>query len=366
MSHEIEQFETEKGKFAAFASLKKPAWHGLGTVAQEPQTTEEMMKLAHLHNWAVRTKPLVAQLGENEDGSPILTEIGGHNVVLRNHPITGEPEPLSVVQSKYAPVQNETVFNFGEAILKQVDGAGWETAGSIKGGRVIFGTIKFPEAITIGQEHHVERYLLVTSSHDGSIPVIAQETPICVVCANTWTMALKQKQTNSWRIRHTKGAEDAIKLATEILEKSTDFDKFVQNAGNKLIAIDWDTAEFTKFLDKLWPKPKEVVETVSVNGGEPEERVANKRAITMWENRREQFLEVWQEKGPRGETLGESRNTAFGGLMTITEVLDWYGMERGGFERAAGFNHKNNTTKQDVFDKLLRKENIKAAELVPA
>ena len=54
MAHMLEQY----GEMASFASLRKPAWHGLGTVFEEEMNTGEMLDAAHLSNWDVRQEPI--------------------------------------------------------------------------------------------------------------------------------------------------------------------------------------------------------------------------------------------------------------------------------------------------------------------
>ena len=39
---------------ATFASLRQPAWHGLGTVFENEVSTEEMLNLSSLAKWNVR------------------------------------------------------------------------------------------------------------------------------------------------------------------------------------------------------------------------------------------------------------------------------------------------------------------------
>ena len=51
MAHEL---EIAQDGTTAFASLREPAWHGLGTVFSEEVTTAKMLELAHLDNWNVR------------------------------------------------------------------------------------------------------------------------------------------------------------------------------------------------------------------------------------------------------------------------------------------------------------------------
>ena len=54
MGHMLEQY----GEMASFASLRQPAWHGLGTVFDEAVNTSEMLRLANLSDWNVRQEAI--------------------------------------------------------------------------------------------------------------------------------------------------------------------------------------------------------------------------------------------------------------------------------------------------------------------
>ena len=128
MAHEL---ETQNG-VASFASFREPAWHGLGTVFTEEKTTKEMLDLANLSNWNVRLEDL--------ETPSHLTSDKNYQYVLRTNPTDNtQTDILGVVGERYHVMQNEDLFSFGDNIL---DGGGrWETAGSIKGGRVVFGAL---------------------------------------------------------------------------------------------------------------------------------------------------------------------------------------------------------------------------------
>lgn len=57
MAHEIETFEDGT---AAFVTARTDAWHRLGTVTRDCLTAEEVMRIAYLGNWNVRTLALTA------------------------------------------------------------------------------------------------------------------------------------------------------------------------------------------------------------------------------------------------------------------------------------------------------------------
>ena len=214
MAHELE-INKETGE-ASFASLRQPAWHNLGTVFDNEVNTAEMLKLAHLDGWNVRLEDVAIPAGFESDKS--------YSFVSRTNPFNkDQTDILGVVGERYVPLQNEDLFSFGDNIL---DGGGrWETAGSIRGGRVVFGSIALQDSITLdpnGRADKIDNYLLINTSHDGSIAIQASITPVRVVCANTLNLALssfkgKKGVKQTFKIRHTQTAEGKIAVAREAL-----------------------------------------------------------------------------------------------------------------------------------------------------
>ena len=175
MAHDL---ENQNGK-ASFASFREPAWHGLGTVFTEEKTTSEMLEAANLNKWNVRL--------EDIEIPSTLTSDKSYQYVLRTNPTdNSQTDVLGIVGERYVPLQNEDLFSFGDNIL---DGGGrWETAGSIRGGRVVFGSLALERETVLdpnGVADVVKTYLLINTSHDGSIAIQASITPVRVVCANT-------------------------------------------------------------------------------------------------------------------------------------------------------------------------------------
>lgn len=56
----------------SFASLRQPAWHGLGTIIDKPVSSTEFQEIAGL-NWEVSDSPLyTAQMFELNDKKAII------------------------------------------------------------------------------------------------------------------------------------------------------------------------------------------------------------------------------------------------------------------------------------------------------
>ena len=159
MAHLLEQY----GDMASFASLREPAWHGLGTILDTEVTTSEMLAAAHLNGWDVRCDTIDLPGRSHRD----------FFAVTRRNPFDGERDVLGVVGERYKVVQNEDLFSFADNLL---DGGRWETAGSIKNGRVVFGSLALERETVLdpnGVSDKVKSYLLVHASHYGSTAVQA-------------------------------------------------------------------------------------------------------------------------------------------------------------------------------------------------
>ena len=394
MSHGLEQMTALDGTtYTAFASRKEIAWHSLGTVFTEKMNANEILTAAHLAGWNVRLQPLqhymgmvnndmsqmlqiegeitdesVMALAENMPAEmPYTIAIADHNVILRNNPFTGKPEIFGVAKSKYTPVQNEDLLELGEAIIDfdGNEGASWETAGSIEGGAQVFATIKFPEQLRVGTSDMIEQFLLLTTGHNGQHPVRAMATNVRVVCANTLKMAIGGRQ-NGVTFKHTAEVLNKMEAAKLSLIAAHQYNKTLALVANEMIAIPMDTDGFTKLVKHHWPEVKPAVAVQTIGVKEPVEIITNKKAVTMWNNRMDKMVSVWEEKTDRGDTLGEAAGTVWGGVNAITETLDWHGSTRGGLLRASGFNDNNTKLQSEVLEYAAKKNGIKTKELVAA
>ena len=235
MAHEL---ETQNG-VASFASFREPAWHNLGTVFDTEKNTSEMLAAANLNGWNVRLEDL-------EIPSSLISDKQYQYVVRTNPTDKSQTDVLGIVGERYTPLQNEELFAFGDNIL---DGGGrWETAGSLKGGRVVFGSLALERETILdpnGVADKVKTYLLINTSHDGSIAIQASITPVRVVCANTLNVALNRTKKKdgvkqSFKIRHTQTAEGKIAVARQALGMANsymdEFDKMAHAMIQKEIS----------------------------------------------------------------------------------------------------------------------------------
>jgi phage/plasmid-like protein (TIGR03299 family) len=200
MAHNLNE---TNGK-VAFAARGEKAWHGLGQYVSEAMTSEQAIELGGL-NYTVEKRPLYAP-----GWAGTMVEAEGHYGNVR----TDTNDILGIVKGRYRIVQNKDAFGFFDTIIDKGE-AIFETAGALGKGERIFVTAKLPEDMLVRGER-VEKYIMLTNSHDGTSTIIAGFTPIRVVCNNTLTAALK-KLDNKVSISHTASAESRLKEASRVM-----------------------------------------------------------------------------------------------------------------------------------------------------
>jgi phage/plasmid-like protein (TIGR03299 family) len=326
MAHELE-INNETGE-ASFASLRQPAWHKLGTVFEEEVNTQKMLELAHLDNWNVRLEDVAMPDGFASDKS--------YSFVTRTNPFDKDQnDVLGVVGERYVPLQNEDLFSFGDNLL---DGGGrWETAGSIKGGRQVFGSIALADSITLdpnGRADKIDNYLLINTSHDGSIAIQASITPVRVVCANTLNLALssfkgKSASKQSFKIRHTQTAEGKIAVAREALGLASKYLDEFSVMANAMIEKEITQQQFDDIVALAYPAPEKDA----------------KGSFKKHDSKVDLLQSIYV--GQFNDTIA---GTAWGAYNALTERLDWYRQARGGnnesiYASASGFDPVINAEK---------------------
>jgi phage/plasmid-like protein (TIGR03299 family) len=324
MAHDL---EIQNGK-TSFASFREPAWHGLGTVFTEEKTTAEMLSTASLNGWNVRLEdmPIPSHLTSDKE----------YQYVVRTNPTdNSQTDVLGVVGERYHVLQNEDLFSFGDNIL---DGGGrWETAGSIKGGRVVFGALALERETVLdpsGVADKVKTYLLINTSHDGSIAIQASITPVRVVCANTLNLALgnikkKNGVKQSFKIRHTQTANGKVQIARETLGLANKYMDEFDIMAKAMFEKEVNAKSFNDIILAAYPKPEK----------------DSKGAVKKWENKVDVINDIYT-----GEFNGMIAGNAWGAFNALTERLDWYRTARGGnnesiLASASGFDPAINAEK---------------------
>lgn len=247
MAHNL-NFNNRTGKYSFF-SVKEKVWHNLGQIVEEYPTSEEAIKFAGL-DYEVEKSPLFTKgtgLVESQDGLKVSDselEVPNYFANIR----TDNNTVLGVVGKDYHIVQNLEAFSFFDSIVGGDKGILYETAGALGNGERIFITAKLPDYIRVGNGDDItEKYIFLTTSHDGSGSITAAFTPIRIVCQNTLNASLKN-MSNVVRIRHTSGAKQRLEDAHKVMGLANKLSTQLEESFNYWAKIKIGDAEMKKLI----------------------------------------------------------------------------------------------------------------------
>ncbi|MEZ7500433.1 DUF932 domain-containing protein [Flavobacterium sp. Arc3] len=248
MAHHLNY--NEQTKKHSFFSTKEKAWHNLGQVIQDYPTSAEAIKHAGLDYEVEKRKLFTSSLQD------MRIEVPNFFSTVR----TDNDTVLGVVGKDYQIVQNRDAFSFFDSIVGG-DGMLYETAGALGNGERIFITAKLPDYIRVGNDDLIEKYLFLTTSHDGSGSITAAFTPIRIVCANTLNAALRN-QTNTVRIRHTSNAKQRLEQAHKVMGISDRLALQLESIFNNWTKVRISDNEVKKLIQSALAPSKEVLKTL--------------------------------------------------------------------------------------------------------
>lgn len=299
----------------AFASVRSPAWHNLGTVHEEQVSALELLRsayadydvfkspdFAHVERPWLDAKGNPVKIGDVAQTTIVQVEDTTKRKLCRIHPTTGQVQVLGTCSPTYQPVSNREAFvGFGDALIDVAE-PNVSTCGVLYEGRQAFMSWKLPKGIAVGGVDAVEWWLLVHTSHDLSRPLTAAITPLRTVCQNTvrWNLARAKSR---WSIKHTANAKLALTEARTALKLS------YQYTG------EWD--RIAQELVKTPLMPSVFDRIITENFGPAED--AGKVAKDNWDDKRTQLIHLFA----KADTQANVRNTAWAGVQAIGEYCDW-------------------------------------------
>jgi phage/plasmid-like protein (TIGR03299 family) len=231
-------------------------WHKLGNVLsqEDTQSVPLTIKAAGL-DWKVEKQPLmVANTGT------IVPNLFAH---VRDK----DQKVLGTGTERYTILQNEEAFNWFQPFL-DLGACQFETAGSLHDGEVIWIMAKMKGVLEVAPNDEVEKYLLLSHSHNGKNAINVAETPVRVVCANTLAMA-KANQTTWGKIKHSKNMQLSLSNARDSIAKaSIRFEEYL-DLYKRLAAVQCNVAKANEYFLTLMGKDTN-------NQGDLPTRTANK------------------------------------------------------------------------------------------
>jgi len=322
MAHEID--ELAPGIHAAVFA-RQDAWHGLGITLDRDLSAEDVMTAGMLGGWNVRKLPLFY-----EDDAPAWDGARVENpdrwATVRTNPATQRTEYLGTVGSKYVPIQNEEHAGLLQAIVDE-SGAVFDTAGSLRGGKETFITMRMPEDLLVGGADPINLNLVALNSHDGMSAFRFLVSPVRVVCANTQSAAIRQAKA-SFSIRHTLNAGRELQEARDALGLTWKYVEAFEKAAEELIAAKYTNRQYDNFVARVLN-----IET------KDKDKVA-----PQLEAHRQGMLQLWRDS----DTLDGIRGTKWGAYQTVTEYFDHYAPTRGKDEASYARAFRAASSQSDV------------------
>ena len=307
MAHLI-NFNENTGKHSFF-STKEKAWHNLGQVVDRYPTSAEAIHFAGL-DYIVEKRPLFTFDTQNHLGDPdtnlIIPDISVTNYFATVRADTDQV--LGVVGNDYQVVQNRDAFSFFVAIVGGGDGILYETAGALGNGERIFITAKLPGYIRVGNDDMIEKYLFLTTSHDGFGSINAAFTPVRIVCNNTLHAALNN-MTGCVKIRHTENAKERLLQAHKIMGLTNTISGELEGIFNRWAGVRITDQQLFKLVQQAMAPSKEVLQ-----------KVLDNENIDEYSSRFLNTVERVCEYGFTNETqqLPTTKGTLFGAYNAIT------------------------------------------------
>jgi phage/plasmid-like protein (TIGR03299 family) len=306
--------EFESGVFAG----GKPAWHGLGVVLpNESLESAEALTYGGLGGWALSKQPVF--VGNPEDG---FRPIPDRYAVTR----ATDGRPLGVVGAGYRIVQNEEAFEWCDELLGG-EGFHYQTAGSLRGGQVVWLLAKAPFHIDL-PDSPIELYILLTNTHDGSGAVTAAAVPTRVVCMNTLRAALSRASA-TYKIRHTSGAQARLAEAQRVLGLTRGAAERVRQRAEQMTTTRLSDADFRSFLTALVPD-------------QPDSRPGQSRA----DNVRAEISRVYRGHGGGQDDV---RGTAWGAWNAVVAYND---------HEVPGRKTRTSSAAETRFERIMSGQNI--------
>jgi phage/plasmid-like protein (TIGR03299 family) len=295
MSHMIENNQ--------LAYVGAEPWHGLGVQMPEGATGEQMLAAANLA-WRVQRRSLAMRPGNGDTTRMITTALDNFRAIVRSD----NDHVFQVASDRYQPVQNIDVVNFFREYC-DAGHARMETVGALRDGAVVWALAKLNGGSTAmlpgGDE--LAGYMLLATSHDGSLKTIGQPTQVRVVCHNTLTAAMGSKDaTHTFSLRHSSKFDQAARdNARRVMGMAIAQVAAANVLAGELAKVTIDESGWLEFMGKLLGSADAVIDPKTA---ELTRVAADIQEATM--------------VSP-GSALASARGTLWGAVNGVTYYADW-------------------------------------------
>lgn len=317
-----------------------PAWHGL--MRGEPfKKGDRLGNIIDDRGMGVviDKRPLGAMM---DDGN---FHIIPNRYSLFRRPTADDPmyRNLGEVAESYSCLSDD---NFAALVDVYLDKTGWdlETFGYLDDGATIWAGMRGKE-FSVAKEDY--RYYFHAIEHrDGKRNGVLVDTPVCIVCANTMSMAMKNNRAKV-AVRHTNLYAQEMTWRMNMIADAVRHGNSVVECLKQLHKIAMDESRFGIALDNIFPMPALPASIDMLGSNVLELRTRAEKAQQVYErdcatvvSHKAQLLEHFTYVNEERKSIA---NTALAGFQAVTGWLDH---DRG---KKATENQKRVRAEQSVF-----------------
>lgn len=216
-------------------------WHGLGVPVSDDMTPRQMMEAAGL-DWDVeKVDTFYRYKGDNYTT--------GQQALVRST----DGKILTQVGPGWNPVQNSEAFDFFTDFVSGGDMI-MDTAGSLKDGKLVWAMADVKDGFSLFNGDEVKGYLLFSNPHQYGKAIDVKFIMTRVVCNNTLSIALEEKNQPSIRINHR--SQFNAGMVKEVLGLSHNKVEKFKEAAEFLGSKRYDDAALQRFMAKVFGESK--------------------------------------------------------------------------------------------------------------
>lgn len=254
--------------------VRQPSWHRKETLLDDYPADADEARLRAGLMWEPGYRDIYVEevfevgaelpegshvVGMTDTGDQVVhVPQGGHQAIVRND----TRATLAVPRTSWQLISNEQMFELLDEYTKAWRAAGatvqFETAGSVKGGALVWALVKLDEPYTVpGDDSETYPFATILNAHDGSAACRLTPTQVRVVCWNTWKAAEYDAERSGMGIvlRHNGNMADKLAEAKVAATAMRDEAKAWQLQATDLAGFNYGDAAVERFLDGFIPLP---------------------------------------------------------------------------------------------------------------
>ncbi len=298
----------------AFVGSRNDIWHRMGNQVLPGASQSEMAKAAGLEFKVIKC-PLWANIADlglyDANGLRRGIKVDDRAALVRND--TGAVLGIAAEGAKYNIVQPNEVLDWAYRYVGVDDRFQIDTAGSLKGGSIIWVMATYREKIKVAGDDHFAR-MFMSTSFDTTQATINRGTMLRTVCWNTLQPNVaKGGEKSVVRTRHSTRF-DAAQVSRELSQIVSGFQKY-KAMGDAMLEIEMSKAEISNYFKALLDIPFDA-----------KQDDISTRKLNQFEELKNSYSKTLQE--------GTRPGSQWAALNAVTRYVDHSKSTRGG-ENAA-------------------------------